>query len=133
MNRTSRATYMNRMIIVSAIAVLLFSAYDRAVQTAEASAAGAKIGEATTLRPSCPVERHRVGEVVVYRAGDASKVGGLWPGKEVEGRSGSIDFTSAMHARQRANGSYVVFVEEDEFAKILYYLWKPPSVGAPGR
>jgi hypothetical protein len=70
-------------------------------------------------------ETRRLGEIVAYRASDGSKVGGFWPGGEVGGRSGCIDFGSAIHARRRADGTYVIFAEEDEFAKILYYLWKP--------
>jgi hypothetical protein len=70
-------------------------------------------------------ETRRLGEIVAYRASDGSKAGGFWPGAEVGGRSGCIDFGSAIHARKRADGTYVVFAEEDEFAKILYYIWKP--------
>ncbi len=70
-------------------------------------------------------ERRRNGEIVAYRASDGSRVGSFWVGPEVGGRSGCIDFGSAIHARRRADGWYVVFAEEDEFAKIVYYLWKP--------
>jgi len=70
-------------------------------------------------------ERRRNGEIGVYRASEGSRVGSLWVGPEVGNRSGCIDFGSAVRARRRADGSYAVFAEEDEFAKIVYYLWKP--------
>ena len=40
-------------------------------------------------------------------------------------RIGAIDFSGAVHVHKRAHGTYVILVEDDEFAKIIYYLWKP--------
>jgi hypothetical protein len=70
-------------------------------------------------------EKRKNGEIVAYKASDGSRVGSFWVGPEVGGRSGCIDFGSAIHAHRRSDGTYVIFAEEDEFAKIVYYLWKP--------
>jgi hypothetical protein len=75
----------------------------------------------------------RCGEVVIFRAGDGSRVGSVWAGPEVGGRIGAVDFSSAVHVHKRADGTYVILVEDDLFAKIIYYLWKPDISAEPNR
>jgi hypothetical protein len=44
--------------------------------------------------------------------------------KDVE-NTGWIDILTGISAHRRANGEYLVFVEEDYKAKVLLYRWKP--------
>ena len=78
-------------------------------------------------------DEHRCGEVVVFRAGDGSRVGSVWAGPEIGGRIGAIDFSSAVHVHKRADGTYIILVEDDLFAKIVFYVWKPGVSGQPNR
>ena len=63
----------------------------------------------------------RTAEVYVYDTGTGAFVTKLTPGTEVAGESGWIDIPYALRAYRRANGEYVVFVEEDEKAKVIVY------------
>ena len=67
------------------------------------------------------------GQVRVYDFRDGRFVGMLNPGEEVGGveATGWVDMVDAVFAQRRANGEYVVFVEEDARAKILLYRWTP--------
>ena len=49
------------------------------------------------------------------------------PGKTIGGNenAGWIDILTGITAYQRKNGEYLVFVEEDYKAKVLFYRWKP--------
>ncbi|MEJ0003505.1 MAG: hypothetical protein WDN30_08030 [Pararobbsia sp.] len=67
-------------------------------------------------------------QVRVYDASNGNPVGALRPGPEVGGRSGLIDVPMAVTAYRRANGEYLVFVEEDAMGKVILYRWTP---GAP--
>ena len=78
-------------------------------------------------------DKERCGEVVIFRASDGSRVGSVWAGPEVGGRIGAVDFSSAVHVHKRADGTYVILVEDDLFAKIIYYLWKPDVSAEPNR
>ena len=64
-------------------------------------------------------------EVSVYDAATGAFVTKLAPGPEVNGESGWIDVAYGIRAFQRANGEYLVFVEEDLKAKVLMYRFKP--------
>ena len=64
----------------------------------------------------------KTAEVRVYEAGTAKYCGTLRPGKDM---SGWVDIPYAVRAHQRANGEYLVFVEEDWKAKIIMYRWRP--------
>ncbi len=75
-------------------------------------------------------DEHRFGEVAIFRAADGSREGSVWAGPEVGGRIGAIDFGSAVHAHRRPDGMYVILVEDDEFAKIVYYVWRPGDAAA---
>jgi hypothetical protein len=75
-------------------------------------------------------DEHRFGEVAIFRAADGRREGSVWAGPEVGGRIGAIDFGSAVHAHRRPDGTYVILVEDDEFAKIVHYLWRPGAAAA---
>ena len=47
------------------------------------------------------------------------------PGPEVGSKSGWVDVPYGISAHLRADGEYVIFVEEDAFAKNILYRWKP--------
>ncbi len=64
----------------------------------------------------------KTAEVRVYEAATAKYCGTMWPGKDV---SGWVDIPYAVRAHKRANGEYLVFVEEDAKAKIIMYRWRP--------
>jgi hypothetical protein len=78
-------------------------------------------------------DKHRFGEVAMFRAADGTAAGSVWAGPEVGGRIGAIDFGSAVHAFCRPDGTYLILVEDDEFAKIVYYVWKPSASIEAGR
>jgi hypothetical protein len=64
-------------------------------------------------------------QVRVYDAGNGSQVGAMRPGPEVAGLSGLIDVPMGMTVYRRANGEYLVFVEEDSMGKVILYRWTP--------
>ena len=72
-------------------------------------------------------DEHRFGEVAIFRTADGNRAGSVWAGPEVGGRIGAIDFGSAVHAHRRSDGTYLILVEDDEFAKIVYYVWSPTT------
>jgi hypothetical protein len=67
------------------------------------------------------------GRVWVNRLSDGAPVGVLDPGPGVGGvqNTGWIDILTGITAHKRANGEYLVFVEEDYKGKSLMYRWKP--------
>lgn len=67
------------------------------------------------------------GQVWVYRAKDGAAVGTWQPGANVGGRdrTGWVDVPYGMNAARRANGEYVVNLEEDQWNKVLLYRWTP--------
>jgi hypothetical protein len=69
-------------------------------------------------------ERGRIG---INRLSDGAEVGVFDPGPTVGGieNTGWIDILTGITAFKRANGEYLVFVEEDYKAKVLMYRWKP--------
>ena len=71
--------------------------------------------------------------MAVFRAADGSRAGSVWAGPEVGGRIGAIDFGSGVHAHRRTDGTYLILVEDDEFAKIVFYVWKPDVSAEPNR
>lgn len=60
-------------------------------------------------------------EVHVYKAATGKLVQKFRPGPEVASQSGWIDIPYGIRAFRRSNGEYVVFVEEDEKAKVIMY------------
>lgn len=63
--------------------------------------------------------------VDVYRLSDGVRIGRFLPTVEVGSVTGWIDMNDAVQSHRRADGTYVVFIEEDWMAKGIYYLWKP--------
>jgi hypothetical protein len=60
-------------------------------------------------------------EVYVYDTVTGTSIAKLTPGIEVARESGWVDIPYGLRAYQRANGEYVVFVEEDAKAKVIMY------------
>ena len=67
------------------------------------------------------------GRIFVNRMSDGAPVGVFDPGPTVGGveNTGWIDILTGISVHQRADGEYLVFVEEDYKAKVLLYRWKP--------
>lgn len=65
---------------------------------------------------------HRVkhGRVEVFRAGDGGSVGHLEPSDDV-GEIGLQDIRESLVAHRRANGEFVVFLEDDYKSKVVTY------------
>jgi hypothetical protein len=64
-------------------------------------------------------------QVVVLDNRDGRLVGRFVPGPEIGGTHGDADIPWAVKAIKRSNGQYVVFVEDDRYAKQVMYLWNP--------
>jgi hypothetical protein len=67
------------------------------------------------------------GRIFVNRLSDGAAMGTFDPGPTVGGveNTGWIDILAGIGAYRRAEGEYLVFVEEDYKAKVLLYRWKP--------
>jgi hypothetical protein len=65
------------------------------------------------------------GAVHVYDKERGTEVGVIRPGPEVGHASGWVDVPNGISAAKRANGEYLVFVEEDARGKVMMYRWKP--------
>jgi len=63
----------------------------------------------------------KTAEVYVYKATTGEIVKQFKPGPEVGGESGWIDLPYGIRAFRRANGEYLVFVEEDWKGKVIVY------------
>ncbi|MBW4612354.1 MAG: hypothetical protein KME21_03580 [Desmonostoc vinosum HA7617-LM4] len=63
----------------------------------------------------------KTAEVYVYNAATGKQVKLLKPGPEVANESGWIDIPYGIRAFRRANGEYLVFVEENWKAKVIMY------------
>ena len=63
----------------------------------------------------------KTAEVYVYNAKTGTSAQKLKPGPEVAGESGWIDIPHGIRAFRRANGEYLVFVEEDWKGKVIMY------------
>lgn len=61
------------------------------------------------------------------------QIGVMTPGAEVGGTSGWVDVPMGITALRRANGEYVVFVEEDARGKNMMYRWRPAPAGEAKR
>jgi hypothetical protein len=67
---------------------------------------------------------YRTGHIEVFRGSDGRSVGFMEPPAEV-GEIGLQDIRECLRAHRRADGEYLIFLEEDWKAKILLYRWKP--------
>lgn len=66
----------------------------------------------------------RTGHIEVFRLADGSPVGHMEPSPEI-GEIGLQDIRECLRAHRRADGEYLIFLEEDWKAKILMYRWRP--------
>lgn len=64
-------------------------------------------------------------KINIYDARTGAYVGALTPGASVGSTSGWVDVYMGISATKRANGEYVVLVEDDARAKLLMYRWTP--------
>ncbi len=72
----------------------------------------------------------RAAKVHVYDRNTGVEVGIISPGPEVGSQSGWVDVDNGINVKLRANGEYLIFVEEDANAKVMMYRWTPASVSA---
>ena len=63
--------------------------------------------------------------VDVYRTRDGQRLGMLLPTDDIGSSTGWVDMNDAVQTHRRADGTYVIFLEEVWMEKNLYYLWKP--------
>ena len=77
----------------------------------------------------------QTGHVEVFQLSDGADVGWMEPDPTTIGQIGDQDTRESIHAFQRANGQYVVIIEDDNRAKNVMYLWCPsgncPEGGPP--
>ncbi|MBK1986711.1 hypothetical protein A0J48_004005 [Sphaerospermopsis aphanizomenoides BCCUSP55] len=83
----------------------------REISTASMSVAGDYVFAVTV----------KTAEVYVYKAATGKLVHKFGPGPEVGGESGWIDIPHGIRAFRRANGEYLVFVEENGNGKVIIY------------
>jgi len=62
--------------------------------------------------------------VKIYRLADAAFVGNLTSENDL-GETGLLDLVQSVNATKRANGQYVILLEDDEKAKVLMFRWQP--------
>ncbi len=63
--------------------------------------------------------------IEIFNRHSGDSVGTLRPDETVGSISGWLDLPYAISAFQRANGEYLIFAEEDAYAKIILYRWTP--------
>jgi len=63
------------------------------------------------------------GHTEVFRTADGTSVGHFEPSEEI-GEIGLQDIRECLRAHRRADGEYLVFLEEDWKAKVLMFRWK---------
>lgn len=71
--------------------------------------------------------------VSIYDTTTGMRMGELKPGPEVGSRSGWVDIPYGINAVRRADGEYLVLVEEDERAKNILYRFHKPQASALGK
>jgi len=69
--------------------------------------------------------------VFVHRLDDGQFVTTLQPGPEVGGHCGLIDIMHGLNVTKRANGEYVVILEDDDNAKNILLRWQPQTSSNP--
>lgn len=72
------------------------------------------------------------GRVFINRLSDGAAVGVFDPGPTVGGvdKTGWVDILTGVTAHKRADGSYLIFIEEDFRGKAIVYQWKPEALTA---
>jgi len=63
------------------------------------------------------------GEVRVYDVEIGAPQGIISPGPEVASASGWVDIPYGIRAYRRSDGEFLIFVEEDAYAKVMMYRW----------
>ncbi|MCL2348293.1 MAG: hypothetical protein FWC50_08535, partial [Planctomycetaceae bacterium] len=71
------------------------------------------------------VSGFKTGHVEVFRLSDGSSVGWMEPDQETIGEIGLQDIRECLSAHKRANGEYVIFLEDDYKAKVVMFRWQP--------
>ncbi len=69
-------------------------------------------------------ETFKGGNIHVYDKNTGEHILDMTTSDEI-GRIGWVDIPYGYHARKRANGEYLIFVEDDWKAKVLMYRWEP--------
>jgi len=67
----------------------------------------------------------REGTIRVFKISDASYVGEMTPTPIVGSLSGTFDIPYAIRAYKAADGEYLVFAEDDHYAKVIIHRWNP--------
>ena len=60
----------------------------------------------------------------VFALKDGAPIGHFEPSAEI-GEIGQHDIRECLRAHRRADGEYLVFLEDDAKAKVVMYRWKP--------
>ena len=68
-------------------------------------------------------DRVKHGRVEIFRAGDGRSIGHLEPNEDV-GEIGLQDIRECLAARRRADGEFIIFLEDDYKSKVVVYRWK---------
>jgi len=61
--------------------------------------------------------------VKILRLQDGTEVGDLVPETKL-GEIGLLDILESVNAQRRANGEYIIFLEDDYKAKVVLFRWK---------
>ena len=67
----------------------------------------------------------REGTIRIHRLSDASYVGEMIPTPAVGSLCGTFDIPYAIRAYQTRGGEYLVFAEDDHYAKVIVHRWNP--------
>ncbi len=67
----------------------------------------------------------REGTIRVYKVADGSYAGEITPTPAVGSVSGTFDIPYAIRAVKRQSGEYLIFAEDDHYAKIIVHRWNP--------
>lgn len=67
---------------------------------------------------------YSTGHIEVFRASDGASVGHMEPSADI-GEIGLQDIPETLRAHRRADGEYLIFLEEDAKAKVLMFRWRP--------
>jgi hypothetical protein len=72
-------------------------------------------------------DRVKHGRVEIFRAGDGANLGHVEPSEDV-GEIGLQDIRECLVARRRADGEFIVFLEDDYKSKVVMYRLPPSSL-----
>jgi hypothetical protein len=65
--------------------------------------------------------------ISVFALADGAFVGQIWPGRDVGGSCGWVDLCHAIAAHRRADGEYLILLEDDARGKNILYRWRPTA------